>query len=74
VFLHVPFEVTAARMAVRDGSHPDPQHPSMRRYVDGERLYFAACSPWQRADVVIDNKDVDSPNIIDADRAVTAPG
>src|SRR5262249_546557 len=32
VFLDVPFEVSVARMAVRDGSHPDPADPSMARY------------------------------------------
>ncbi|GAB2572276.1 uridine kinase [Paractinoplanes abujensis] len=55
VFLHAPFEVTVARMAARDGSHPDPGHPSQARYVGGQRLYFAACDPMSRADVVIDN-------------------
>ncbi len=28
VFLDVPFAVTAARMAVRNGSNPDPEHPA----------------------------------------------
>lgn len=55
VFLDVPFTVTAARMAVRDGSHPDPEHPSMRRYVEGQRIYFRTCSPRERASIVIDN-------------------
>jgi uridine kinase len=65
VFLDVPFEVTAARMATRDGTHPDPNHPSVARYVGGQRLYFAACSPWRRADVVIDNSDFLRPAIKD---------
>lgn len=55
VFLDVPFAVTAARMAVRDGTHPDPEHPSMNRYVGGQRLYFRTARPWQWADVVVDN-------------------
>ncbi|GAA2584451.1 hypothetical protein GCM10010435_72880 [Winogradskya consettensis] len=54
VFLSAPFEVTVPRMAARDGSHPDPDHPSQARYVQGQRLYFAACRPWERASVVID--------------------
>jgi uridine kinase len=66
VFLDVPFEVTAARMAVRDGTHPDPEHPSMARYVQAQRHYFAECTPWARADVVVDNADVERP-------VVTAP-
>jgi uridine kinase len=66
VFLHVPFEVSAARMAARDGSNPDPRHPAMARYVGGQRLYFAACSPWRRADLVVDNSDLDAPTLIPA--------
>lgn len=61
IFLNVPFAVTASRMAARDGTHPDPEHPSMARYVEGQRLYFAACRPWERADLVIDNTDPDRP-------------
>lgn len=64
VFLAVPFEVTAARMARRDGSNPDPAHASMARYVQGQRLYFAACTPWERADLVIDNELPDCPRLL----------
>jgi uridine kinase len=64
IFLTAPFEVTVARMAARDGSHPDPEHPSVARYVQGQRLYFAACRPWERADLVIDNSDVDRPALV----------
>lgn len=55
VFLDVPFTETARRMAHRDGSHPDPQHPSMRRYVEGQRIYLATCHPRERATLVLDN-------------------
>jgi uridine kinase len=61
IFLAAPFAVTVGRMARRDGSHPDPGHPSVARYVEGQRLYFAACRPWERADLVIDNSDLDRP-------------
>ncbi|GIF08326.1 nucleoside/nucleotide kinase family protein [Actinoplanes siamensis] len=64
VFLRVPFAVTARRMARRDGTHPDPAHPSMRRYVEAQRIYYAACSPQRRADLVIDNADFDAPRIV----------
>ncbi|MCU7722642.1 uridine kinase [Actinoplanes sp. KI2] len=64
VFLDVPFAVTASRMARRDGTNPDPEHPSMRRYVEAQRIYFAACSPQQRAGVLIDNRDFDAPRIV----------
>lgn len=65
IWLDVPFAVTAARMAVRDGSPADPGHPAMRRYVEGQRLYLAACFPRERADLVIDNTDWTAPRLVD---------
>jgi uridine kinase len=41
VWLEVPFEVTAGRMAAR--------------YVESQRLYIAGCDPASRADFVIEN-------------------
>ncbi|MEV7629964.1 uridine kinase [Actinoplanes sp. NPDC089786] len=64
VFLDVPFDVTARRMAFRDGTNPDPAHPSMRRYVEAQRIYFAADSPQQRADILIGNQHFDEPRIV----------
>jgi uridine kinase len=64
VFLDAPFAVTVGRMAGRDGSHPDPDHPSLARYVGGQRLYFAACDPRARATLVIDNSDWANPVIL----------
>ena len=61
IYLDVPFAVSAARMAVRDGTNPDPEHPSMARYVGGQRLYLAECNPAGLADFVIDNADWDQP-------------
>lgn len=49
VFLDVPFTETARRMAHGDGTHPDPEHPTMRRYVEGQRIYVAACRPRERS-------------------------
>jgi uridine kinase len=71
VFLDVPFSETAARMAARNGSNPDPQHPSMHRYVEGQRLYFAAARPWERATIVVDNTDFTSPKVIHPDKVST---
>jgi uridine kinase len=64
VFLDVPFTTTARRMALRDGTNPDPEHPAMRRYVEAQRIYFAACAPQQRATVLVDNTDFHRPRII----------
>lgn len=67
VFLDVPFAVTARRMAARDGTSADPDHPTMQRYVEAQRLYFESCRPVQRASIVIDNTDWDRP-VIRAER------
>lgn len=64
MFLDVPFAETAKRMAMRDGTHPNPAHPSIRRYVDAQLIYFKACRPHERADVHIDNQDLGAPRII----------
>lgn len=72
VFLDVPFRETARRMAERDGSHPDPDHESMRRYMDGQRLYFAAARPWERASIVVDNTDPGRPRVIAPESASAA--
>jgi uridine kinase len=54
LFLDVPFEASVARMAERDGSPSDPDHPSLRRYVEGQRIYLTRCDPKSRASLVID--------------------
>lgn len=64
IFLDVPFAVTARRMADRDGTNPDPDHPSMRRYTEAQRSYFAVCTPQRRADILIDNRRIDRPVIV----------
>jgi len=64
VFLDVPFGETARRMAARDGTDPDPDHPRTRRYVQGQRLYFQACAPQRRANILIDNRDFAAPRIV----------
>jgi uridine kinase len=64
VLLEVPFEETCRRMALRDGTDPDPEHPSMHRYVHGQRLYLSRCRPAERATVVVDNTDVADPQVV----------
>ena len=61
--LDVPFAETARRMAERDGSNADPEHPSMRRYIDGQRRYLTTCDPRRRAMLVVDNSDPRGPRI-----------
>jgi uridine kinase len=64
VFLDVGFAETARRMAHRDGTEPDPEHPGMARYVLAQRRYLERCRPRQRADVVIDNTLVHAPVLV----------
>ena len=64
IFLDVPFEVSYARMAARDGSDPNPEAPANRRYFEGQKLYFKESRPHRSADVVIDYADLDEPRII----------
>lgn len=64
VFLDVDFTETAKRMVVRDGADPDPEHPGNRRYMGAQRIYFAACAPHERADILIDNRDLSRPRIV----------
>ena len=64
IFLHASFQTTFARMSTRDGFDPDPFAASNRRYVEGQRLYLAACRPAEKASVVIDNDDPLDPRIL----------
>jgi len=64
VWLEVPFEVTYARMALRDGCPPDPHHPANTRYREGQLMYLATCSPADRADLVVDNTDPTRPRVL----------
>ncbi|WP_429387400.1 uridine kinase [Paenarthrobacter sp. TE4293] len=64
IFLDVPFAETAKRMSLRDGGSPDPDHPSLQRYVGGQRLYFQHAQPWSRATRIIDNTLPDNPRLL----------
>ncbi|MFC0644743.1 uridine kinase [Cellulomonas phragmiteti] len=66
VWLDVPAEVTFARMAERDGCPPDPLDPANARCREGQLLYLAACSPTERADLVIDHADPARPRLLHA--------
>jgi uridine kinase len=64
IFLDAGFDETARRMAHRDGTEADPEHPSLARYVLAQRRYLAGCRPRERADVVIDNTTLDAPLLV----------
>ena len=65
IFLDVPFEISIARSASRDGSSPDPMAASNRRYVEGQKIYLGECAPKGRATIVVDNSDLGRPRIVE---------
>lgn len=69
VFLDVPFAISVARMAARDGGDSDPAAPGNRRYVEGQRLYLDACRPREAAHLAIDNADLARPRWIGSAQA-----
>jgi uridine kinase len=66
VFVDVPFEVSVPRGNARfPGDHdPDPEAPTNRRYVSGQRLYLDEARPRQRATWLFDNTDLDRPTLM----------
>lgn len=63
VWVDAPFAVTVPRGNMRfPGSHdPDPEAPSNRRYVGGQRLYLSEASPRERATWTFDNTHLGRP-------------
>lgn len=64
IFLSVPFAVSYARMAKRNGSNPDPLATENRRYYEGQQIYIRTCQPEKRATVVLDNSDIDATHLV----------
>ncbi|MGA7147624.1 MAG: uridine kinase [Microbacterium sp.] len=61
VWLDVPEAAACARLALRDGSDPDPRAAANARYRDGQALYLHEARPELAASVVVDNADLDHP-------------
>ncbi|HEY9308205.1 MAG TPA: uridine kinase [Microbacterium sp.] len=64
IWLDVPFDVSYARMALRDGSDPDPDAPSNARYRQGQEIYLREARPQEAASVIVDNVDLAHPRIV----------
>jgi uridine kinase len=64
IWLDVPFETAYARMALRDGSDPDPDAPANARYRQGQQLYLDEARPRAAASVIVDNADLAHPRIV----------
>jgi len=71
IFVDVNFETSLQRAVARDlsvkGSGPDADTLRMRyhqRYVAGQQIYLQISRPKEKADVIIDNQNLDFPEII----------
>ena len=68
IWLDVPFEITVERAIARDtrngGDAAATRGKYERRYVPGQRLYLAQCRPRDRADIVLDNSDLERPRVM----------
>lgn len=65
IWVQVPFAVSVPRGNERFlGQYdPDPEAESNHRYIGGQRLYFAQCSPWEMATWIFDNEDLAHPTL-----------
>lgn len=65
VWVDAPLSVSVPRGNARlsGKSDPDPEAPSNRRYVEGQRLYVAEAQPRLRATWIFDNTDLDLPKL-----------
>ena len=70
ILLKVDFGVTLGRALIRDvplfGSEEKTRQHYQERYIPGQQLYLAEAQPEGRASIIIDNNDVDDPEIIPA--------
>ena len=57
-------EASAARQVLRDGAPDDPDDPYHARYFGAYDLYVAERDPLGRADIVIDNEQVQAPRVV----------
>jgi uridine kinase len=70
IFLDVGFDVTLQRAIKRakDQGTPDSEQDIIdiynRRYILGQKLYFQETAPQEKADILIDNSNYDSPVIM----------
>lgn len=65
IFVDATFDVTVAR-AVRRASGEDESVVRMqyrRRYVPGQMLYLTQCQPRESADIIVDNGDLNNPEL-----------
>jgi len=72
LFLDVPFDVAAQRMADRDELNGTRSAASLPRYIGAQQIYFREARPWERASLVVDNAGFNEPRVIEAARSNAA--
>jgi uridine kinase len=67
VFVHTEFDITITRAQVRDvhlfKTAEKVRERYEQRYIPGQKIYLAAALPFQRADIIWDNNDIDNPQL-----------
>lgn len=66
LLLHVPWERNhhlGSGPALWNVNQPEPSSP-LHRYAEGNRIYFRECDPAARATIVLDNTDLDAPQVL----------
>jgi len=66
ILLEATREASALRQVTRDGAPADPEDPYHARYFGAYDIYVDQMRPRDRADVVIDNTDLDAPVLLRA--------
>jgi len=72
LFLDVPPDIAAQRMADRDALNGSHSAESLPRYIGAQQIYFRQVRPWERASLVVDNTDFNEPRVIEAAQADAA--
>jgi phosphoglycolate phosphatase len=66
IFLDIPFEEVLRRAELRDVARYGPEFVERYRekYIPIQQRYLAECTPGERSNLVIDNRDVNHPSIV----------
>ncbi|MEU4235828.1 uridylate kinase [Actinoplanes sp. NPDC026619] len=68
VYLHIDVAEVLRRGTIRDQAWMDSAEAAAERYrtyyIPGEQLYLAEIKPAERADIVIDNRNFEAPQIL----------
>lgn len=74
IYLHADFSHTATRGIQRDsdlyGSADDAAIRYERRYIPGQKYYHQQVEPLDKADIIIDNSDLETPNFLKVPRGL----